>query len=173
MPRVYVKKSNTIISEFEDGSLLIDISSKKFPNSTMKIDRVDWDRLKEMKIGRISDDGRGYAQCGSGLIHRLLNPEWKYIDHINHDKTDNRRSNLREVSNQQNQMNQKIKNNNTSGFKGVSKQGKKFKSMIMIDGKRKFIGYFNTPIEAAIAYDKEAEEHFGEFACTNKSMGLI
>jgi len=166
------KKSNSIISEFEDGSLLVDISTPKHPNSTMLIDRIDWLKLKEMNIGRICIKD-GYPYCTSGLIHRLLFPEWKIIDHINHDMTDNRRSNLREATIQQNNMNKKIQKNNTVGYKGVRKFRNKFESNIMIDGKYKFLGNFSTPIEAAIEYDKKAIELFGEFACTNESLGLI
>ena len=166
------KKSNIILSEFEDESLLVDISSKKHPNATMLIDKVDWNGLLEMKIGRISIQA-GYPYCGSGLIHRLLFPNWRYIDHINRDPTDNRRSNLREVTIQQNGMNRKIRKNKTTGFKGVWNSGYKFISQIRIDGKTKHIGTFSTAIEAAEAYDKKSIELFGEFACTNKSMGLI
>lgn len=75
-------------------------------------------------------DGKGYV-VGSFfakryLVHRLawlyMTGEWpNIIDHINGNKTDNRFKNLRNVSNQENHMNCRRANNNTSGVTGVYK----------------------------------------------------
>ena len=72
---------------------------------------------------------KGYARTHSKIdnkqllyMHRLiLNfPEDKDIDHINHNTLDNRKSNLRIVTSSQNSMNQRIRKDNTSGYKGVT-----------------------------------------------------
>jgi hypothetical protein len=68
------------------------------------------------------------------------------IDHINGVKDDNRISNLRDVTNQQNQFNRKVK--------GCywREDVKKWRAMIGIDGKRISLGSFNTEEEAHQAY---------------------
>ena len=52
--------------------------------------------------------------------------------------------------------NQRMRCNNTSGFKGVSypKKARKFKASITIDKKRIYLGYYSTAVEGAIAYNK-------------------
>lgn len=92
--------------------------------------------------------------------------EWpKYIDHKDLDKTNNRISNLREATQVQNSANQKIRKNNTSGYKGVffDKRSKKWYSQLQYNWKSIYIGSFDSPKEAAEAYAKTASELFGEF----------
>ena len=99
------------------------------------------------------------------------------VDHINRNPLDNRRENLRLATNAQNQHNRKLNINNKSGFKGVSYQQqhttKPWRAFIQIDEKKTHVGYFRTPEEAARAYDDAAIEHYGEYALTNKSLGLL
>jgi HNH endonuclease/AP2 domain len=97
------------------------------------------------------------------------------VDHINHDALDNRKENLRVCSSSQNHANQRMRVNNTSGFKGVSWNNArgKWRASLGADGKTRHIGLFTTALEAAIAYDTEARKTFGEFALTNNALGLI
>lgn len=89
-------------------------------------------------------------------------------DHINGNRLDNRKQNLRVCSHAGNAMNRKvIAKNNTSGYKGVRFEYKKYRASIQYKGKRIHIGLFETAEEAARAYDKKAKELFGEFARTN------
>ena len=113
------------------------------------------------------------TSIGSGRVmqmHRLIMgfPPGLQVDHINCDGLDNRRSNLRIVTQSQNNMNARLRKDNTSGFKGVYfyKPNQKWKAQIQV-GKNRHIGYFDTPEEAARAYDAEARKHFGEFARPN------
>ncbi len=89
------------------------------------------------------------------------------VDHINHDKLDNRRSNLRIANHTQQKMNRRMFSNNKSGFKGVVFERGRYKATISINGKKVHIGVFDTPIEAAKAYDEKAKVYYGEFACLN------
>jgi len=89
------------------------------------------------------------------------------VDHINGNGLDNRRSNLRIATSQQNNRNRKICNLNTSGFKGVRLDRNKWRADIRIDGKRKNLGRFVNPEAAAAAYDEAARKYFGEFATLN------
>jgi len=90
-------------------------------------------------------------------------------DHWNHDTLDNRRENLRKCTHAQNNKNQRIPKNNTSGFKGVhlSKGGKKWEGKIGLRGKAKHLGTFDTAEDAAKAYDRAAKKYYGEFAHLN------
>lgn len=92
------------------------------------------------------------------------------VDHINHDRTDNRKENLRRATRSQNNMNNSVRKNKISKYKGVmfDKYRNKWKVRIKVDGKEIAIGRFNNEIEAARAYDIYAEKYFGEFANTNK-----
>ena len=57
---------------------------------------------------------------------------------------------------EQKRTKQKVYSNNTSGYKGVSKRGNKFRAIIRIGGKKKEICGFNSAIAAALAYDRAA-----------------
>lgn len=89
------------------------------------------------------------------------------IDHIKHNKTDNRKSQLRIVSNAQNSMNSVMHKNNSSGVKGVRwhKKYACWEAFITIDGKFKHLGNFaEDKFEDAIKARTQAEEqYFGEF----------
>lgn len=89
----------------------------------------------------------------------------KYIDHINGDGTDNKIKNLRSCTLSQNSMNRKIHSNNKTGYKGIyyAKDKSKYRASIMINGKKKHIGYFETAEEASEAYANYAKEKQGEF----------
>lgn len=90
-------------------------------------------------------------------------------DHRNRNKLDNRRGNLRQATPLQNAVNQSLRKDNASGFKGVTwnKQVGKWKAQIRDTGRRLFLGYFHDATDAARAYDAKARDLFGEFAFLN------
>lgn len=106
-------------------------------------------------------------------IHRVVvnAPEGMIVDHINGNGLDNCRSNLRICSFSQNSKNMKKHSRNKTGYKGVSvkagKKARKYQVFIGCDSDHKFLGYFDSAIDAARAYDKKAIELFGEFARLN------
>jgi hypothetical protein len=95
-------------------------------------------------------------------MHRVvLNPpKDKQIDHINGNGLDNRKENLRIVTNRENQQNLRDSpiRKYTSKYPGVSKQKSgKFRSQISINGRNKELGMFTNEIDAAMAYQREYE----------------
>lgn len=103
-------------------------------------------------------------------LHRevMQTPKGFDTDHINGNKLDNRRENLRISSRSENNMNQK-KTRGVSKYKGVCwhKQRSKWKAEIKLNGIKKHLGLFTSEEAAAEAYDQAAKELFGNFAKTN------
>jgi hypothetical protein len=107
------------------------------------------------------------------LIMGLNRGDKRCVDHINGNVLDNRRSNLRICTRQQNACNKRNKALPRSGFRGVRKTGRRWQAVLHTEGKTKIIGSFTNILDAAHAYDKAAIKSFGEFACTNTAMGLL
>ena len=106
------------------------------------------------------------------LMHRFIMkpPRGLVVDHINHDGLDNRRANLRIVTQQQNSWNsRKGLNQGKSKYKGVSwdSDNQKWAATIRIHGKCKRLGFFKDEISAAKAYDAAAKKHRGKYALIN------
>lgn len=95
-------------------------------------------------------------------------PKGLEVDHINRNRLDNRRENLRLATHSENQVNMD-KKIGKSGFRGVRQMpGRtKWRAEITIGGKREFIGSYGTAKEAAIARDERAKKLFGGFAYLN------
>lgn len=104
------------------------------------------------------------------ILERMGHTDFQQVDHINHDKLDNRRCNLRSATNRQNKCNCGKHCDNTSGFKGVHwyKRDKKWHAQIKMGEKKIHLGYFDDKLEAARAYNKAAKKYHGEFACLNE-----
>lgn len=103
------------------------------------------------------------------LMHTFVlgSKEGLEIDHINSDRKDNRRCNLRFCTRTENLRSQRRAKDNKSGFKGVIREGSKWLASIKVDGANKRLGTFATKEEAAKAYDKGALLYYGAFAHLN------
>ena len=119
----------------------------------------------------------GYAKRGYPLVcmHRVVLQRMGFrnftkSDHINRDKLDNRRCNLRPVTYSQNNCNRAKSKNNASGYKGVywHKLVKKWCAQIRVNEKQLHIEYYNDKLKAARAYNKMALKYRGNFAVPNK-----
>ena len=114
-----------------------------------------------------SDDGRWALVYLHREILGLKRGDKRKGDHENHDTLDNRDSNLRIATDRQNAMNRRNRIDNRSGQKGVSFYARygKWRARIMVDGKSKLLGYFDTFELACAARIKATIEMHGEFSC--------
>lgn len=159
------KRENVIVDMGTHSEIVIG-------QSRILIDSQDVDLINKYTWGVVTN-GYVYTQrrVGGGRkirisLHRFLigTPEGMDTDHINNNRLDNRRSNLRICTTSQNLMN-RGKLNGSNPYKGVdkTKNGKRFSARIQ--GKR--IGTFQTAEEAAMAYNNRAKELFRDFAKLN------
>lgn len=93
-------------------------------------------------------------------------PPTRRIDHVNRVKSDNRITNLRECDQYENSHNCNISANNTTGFAGVSKIGKRFRAYISKNRRQINLGVHDTAEEAHVAYTNASKFIYGEFSPT-------
>jgi hypothetical protein len=135
------------------------------------VSKTNWCFIK----GR-HDGVTGYAQSNilqddgtrkRTFLHQHLLGHRQQVDHADGDGLNNRRSNLRVVTDVQNRMNSRTYKNNKSGFKGVHLHVGRWVATIKVNNKSTHLGRFDTAEEAARAYDQAALEHFGSYARIN------
>lgn len=108
-------------------------------------------------------------------LHRLVmnvTDNTLYVDHIGHNKWDNRKSQLRIVTNSQNQMNRDRPINNSSGEKGIYWKHNKWEAGIRYQDKYIYLGRFDEKNDALKARREAEEKYFGEWSYEN-SQKLI
>jgi hypothetical protein len=96
-------------------------------------------------------------ECGPAIL----------VDHRDGDGLNNMRSNLRFATSRQNAMNRSKWKSSDSRFKGVHRDGKRWRAIITLGGKRIHLGCFASDEEAALAYNDAALANYGEFAKLN------
>jgi len=113
---------------------------------------------------------RGRINGKLQYMHRIIAKRMKLdlsnmIDHIDRNKLNNCRNNLRVATRQQNSANSRSRKNNKSGYKGICLNHDHWRAQIRVNRKTICLGTFNSPEEAHEAYCKAAVEYYGEFAC--------
>ena len=140
-------------------------------------DLEDYDKIKNYTWSRRNE---GYAGCtrkenGKPRIYNAyriimgVEDSKLEVDHINGDKWDNRKCNLRIVTHADNTKNRKLDKRNKSGYTGVkeTKTGT-WNAQIYCDGKRINLGTYKTKEEAVKARKAGEEKYFGKFAHENR-----
>ena len=143
-----------------------------------KVDDEDFDYLNQWKW---QCSKRGYAMRSIWVkkedgnyrhttlyLHKvlLIAPRGYLVDHANRRPLDNRKSNLRLATREQNTQNAKIRIDNTTGYKGVCwrEKSRDFVAYINVNGKRVHLKTYKR-VEDAISARKEAEiKYHGQFA---------
>ena len=110
----------------------------------------------------------GYRYKAHRLIWLYVTGKWPSvnIDHIDGKGSNNHFTNLRLATTAENLRNAQLSRRNTSGFKGVSYNRRldRWQASITVAGKLHYLGIFNAPEKAHVAYCTAAKQHFGEFA---------
>jgi len=143
------------------------------PMSPITVDDEDWNRVKQYNwsvtiagniVAKIKDKTVVLSRFILDCDHLDLQ-----VDHIDGNRFNNQKSNLRLCTSRQNMMNQGLRSDNTSVYKGVSfhKPANKYTAKINLFGKKMHLGYFNSAEAAAKEYDRIAKIHYGEFAFLN------
>ena len=139
------------------------------------VSKEDYNRLKDIPWYKsaygyaIKNFYRGDNKWEVVRMHREVigAKDGQHVDHINGDKLDNRRSNLRIATPLQNNWNKGLTARNSSGYKGVSERNGRYESYIRNRGILEHLGTYESKEDAAKAYNVKAEEYFGEFAWLN------
>jgi hypothetical protein len=138
---------------------------KEIPLSRGKVAIVDEDDYEWLLKYNWHYTTKGYAVRKTSIVgektqvfmHReIINcPDDKQVDHINRNKLDNRKENLRIATNAQNAANRDLLDTNTSGFRGVSfsKRVGKWQAYSRENGRHKHLGYYFEKEDAAKAYN--------------------
>ena len=144
------------------------------------VDDSDYDQVSQFKwvamvhkrnvyaCRSVTNDGKSTTQYLHRVVMGVTDPAIE-IDHKDHNGLNCQRENLRHSTKISNAQNRRKRNGTSSMFKGVHfvNDKAKWKAEIFADRKRMFLGYHDSPIDAAVAYNSAANAHFGEFACLN------
>src|SRR5690625_2615678 len=166
---------------FPKGKTIDNINQDKLENKISNIRVASYTDNEEKYKWYVKKDGYMYRNASteelkrdmprSIAMHRQLMgfPKGKTIDHINHDKLDNRLSNLRVASYADNQANSRKLKRTSSKYKGVRyhRRDNVWHAYITIKSKQKHLGTFKSEKDRSEAYNNAAKRFFGEFALLN------
>lgn len=154
--------------KYNDYEILGDVVRGKF-SATEGFFLIDIDDYYKLNHYCWNIDKSGYVvatdtESGKTVkMHQLI--AGKHCDHINRDKTDNRRANLRKATETENKRNHKKRKDNTSGFTGVGfLRGKWTASISDGHGKAIYLGVFTDKEDAIRVRLKAEAERYGDFA---------
>jgi HNH endonuclease len=140
------------------------VAHKWYAQKTQRKNHVVWRALRNIRITP--------TKWATIAMHRVILKDIPEVDHKDGDGLNNTRSNLRAANHSENQANQPKRRGKTSQFKGVywatwrSGNGK-WAAQITHHYKCIGLGYFNSEVDAAKAYDRSVISLFGEYARPN------
>ena len=134
------------------------------------------------QAGALNSDGyrqikfMGQVYQAHYVVWLLNTGQWPNdeIDHEDGNRDNNRFANLRDATRRENSQYRTKRSDNLSGYKGVNaKPNGKFRARIFVKGRNVNLGTYSTAQKAAQVYDEAALKAFGQFALTNKGLGLL
>lgn len=155
-------KENDVITIGNTTLIALRNGSEKLV-ATAAVDSNCWQKIKHISWS-LSSGGyaKGFVKGYKGLhkfvsLHQIVmgQPPTSYeIDHINRNKLDCRRSNLRFTTRTENHLNRSIYTKSLSGRTGIFKKGDKFEIYFNYKGEKKYLGRYNSIEEAAVAREE-------------------
>lgn len=167
------KKYNTYdLNSFDYG-----VGYTSNTNKLFMFDKDDYDLIKDFCWRENVTTGyiiTSYNKKTNYALHRMIMDvkDDEYIDHINRNKADNRKVNLRICTIQQNNCNKDHSNNYSSGHKGISwnKAMNKWETYIDKNYQRVRLGYFSDLNEAIQVREQAEDMYFEEYSCNNSDL---
>lgn len=174
--------SRVVVDEKTNEARLI-VTSRKYGTFEVLIDLEDAERIRQHQW-HVSPRPKGLTyfrtnvypdSSGVPVTWRLRRfilsaPDGVLVDHVNPDNTlDNRKANLRLCTHTENMHNPRPIDRAKSRYKGVGWEPRwsYWRVRIVVNGKRQYIGRFDSEIDAARAYDDACRKYYGEFAWLN------
>jgi len=154
-----LKKTKFDKNEFIDKGDYYEIALYNKENKEIARALVDKEDYEEVKGYRWRIGNRGYVLNKKTTLHQFILGKKKglEIDHINHNKLDNRSQNLRHCTGSQNQM-----NNNAKGYRW-NESNNKWRAGIVVNKRKINLGYFKNEEDAKKAREDAKIKYFGEY----------
>ena len=144
------------------------------------VDDEDFDYLSNYNWRALKNGKTHYAVFGKRIngiysttwMHRMIMGVKKRedeINHIDHNGLNNQKNNLRQTTHRNITIQRSVTDRKQTKYKGISfhKPSNKWRARISVNGKTKYLGYYESAVEAAKAYDDAQLLHFGEFSNLN------
>lgn len=154
------------------------VESKKHGTKEILVDDEDFEPLSKIRWNVVDHSHTFYARAHKTIngkhskiyMHRhLLNAHGRtnVVDHKDHNGLNNQKDNIRICTQSENLKNRTPRKNGSSKYLGVGRHYKTWRAFIMVDGKYKSLGVFDTEECAAAAYDEAALLYHKDFANIN------
>lgn len=152
-----------------NNGMVATVSDRDYP----RVSRLKWIAFRKRNVWYAVTATWANRQARNIYLHHFIMPAkpGMTVDHKDRNGLNNQRSNLRYATHSQNMRNSKGRSHSTSPFRCVQfrrdLKTKPWLAYINVNGKRKNLGYFGKPEQAARAYDAAAKKHYGKFAVLN------